>query len=148
MGKVAVIAKPESVALGLENLMEHELEELGLKIIDRRPSRLTQEDAEQLYDEIREKPWFNDAVRAIQRGPIMAFLVEGGDDVAQVVKDWRGPTFDVEETDSIRGRLIRAHGKGTDKSLEAATNYVHSSGGEKEARHEASIIFPEHAFAA
>lgn len=148
MGKVVVIAKPESVALGLENLMEHELEELGLKIIDRRLSRLTQDEAERLYDEIREKPWFNDAVRAIQRGPVMAFLVEGEDDVAAVVKNWRGPTFDADKTDSIRGRLIRAHGKGIDKSLEAATNYVHSSGGPEEAEHEIRILFPEHAFAA
>jgi nucleoside diphosphate kinase len=125
--------------------MEHELEELGLKVVDRRLSRLTEDEARQLYDELRQdgRPWYEDAVRAILRGPVVAFLVEGGDDAVAVIKEWRGPTFEADQTDSFRGRMIRAHGTGEDESLRAATNYVHSSGGDKEARHEASILFPE-----
>lgn len=145
MRKVVVIAKPESVALGLEAFMEDELEELGLKIVDCRSSgQLTEDEARQLYDELRQdgRSWYEDAVRAILRGPVVVFLVEGGDDAVTVIKEWRGPTFDADQTDSFRGRMIREYGTGEDESLRAATNYVHSSGGDKEARHEAEHPLP------
>lgn len=145
MSKVVVIAKPETVAFGLVGLLKQELMGLGLKIVARRQASLTDEEAHQLYDELRQdgRPWYEDAVRAIQRGPIVAFLVEGGDNVVEVVKEWRGPTFDADQTDSFRGRMIQVHGTGEDESLRTATNYVHSSGGGKEARYEAGILFPD-----
>ena len=90
------------------------------------------------YDEHRGKPFFDDLVAFITRGPLVAMVVEGGDDTWQTVRTMMGATRPREAAPgTIRGDL------GRDWGLAVQQNIVHGSDSPESADREIGIWFPE-----
>lgn len=147
--RLVVIAKPEACNWGLGPQIIREIEGLGLTVLDHQPYDFFGKpgQAELLYVELAEKPYFRKPVLAIQRGPVHIFLVEGPDAV-RVVREWLGPTSIPEalETNTFRGRMLREHGvtEAEDGFLGRAVNYAHASSDPEAGMREAELLFPGH----
>jgi len=89
--------------------------------------RLTEEQAEELYADCRDKPYFWKPKTIILSGEIVVMIWEG-EDAISAIKALIGPTS-VDEamaTDCIRGHLLRTFGQ-AEGELQTAANYVHVS---------------------
>lgn len=149
--RLVVIAKPEAVEAGLVDQISQELEGLELSILEDQPYDFFGKSgqAELLYVELAERPYFREPVLAIQRGPVHVFLVEGPEAV-RVVREWLGPTKIKEaleeKPDSFRGRMLREHGvtEAEGGFLGRAVNYAHASSDPEAGKREAELLFPGH----
>ena len=85
------------------------------------------------YEEHQGKPFFDDLVAFITRGPLAAMVVEGGENTWQVVRTMMGATKPSEAAPgTIRGDL----------ALETTENLVHGSDGPESAAREIALFFP------
>jgi nucleoside-diphosphate kinase len=86
------------------------------------------------YAEHDGKPFFDDLVAFITRGPLVAMVVEGGPDTWKVVRIMMGATNPREAAPgTIRG----------DFALETGENLVHGSDGPEAAEREIALFFPD-----
>lgn len=88
---------------------------------------LTEEQAEELYADCRDKPYFWKPKTIILSGEIVAMIWEG-EDAIRIIKELVGPTS-VDEamaTECIRGYLLNTYGL-AEGELRTAANYVHVS---------------------
>ena len=131
--RTLVLCKPDAVERRLVGEIVGRLERKGLTIIAMELRKLDQETASRHYNEHREKPFFGDLVSFITRGPLVAFVVEGGPDICQLVRNLIGVTDPRKAAPgTIRGDL----------ALELAENLVHGSDGPNSAEREIAIFFP------
>ena len=85
------------------------------------------------YEEHEGKPFYDDLVAFITRGPLVAMVVEGGENTWQVVRTMMGATRPSEAAPgTIRGDL----------ALETTENLVHGSDGPESAAREIALFFP------
>ena len=95
---------------------------------------VTDELAKRHYAEHEGKPFFDDLVAFIARGPIVAMVVEGGPDTWKVVRTMMGATNPRDAAPgTIRGDL----------ALETGENLVHGSDGPGSAEREIALFFPD-----
>jgi nucleoside-diphosphate kinase len=128
------LCKPDAVERGLVGEIIRRLERRGLMIVAMDLRRIDVELAAVHYAEHDGKPFFEDLVVFITRGPLVAMVVEGGPDTWQVVRTVMGATNPRDAAPgTIRGDL----------ALETTENLVHGSDGPESAEREIALFFPE-----
>ncbi|MDR2757157.1 MAG: nucleoside-diphosphate kinase [Planctomycetaceae bacterium] len=127
-----VLLKPDAVKRQLIGQILSRFEQKGLKIINLRWFRFTQELARQHYAEHIGKPFYSGLEEYVMSGAAVAVILEGPEAVA-VVRRLIGPTNGVEASPgTIRG----------DFSLSNQQNLVHASDSSASAEREIKIFFP------
>jgi nucleoside-diphosphate kinase len=128
------LCKPDAVERGLVGEIVGRLERRGLTIVAMDLRRIDVELATVHYAEHDGKQFFEDLVKFITRGPIVAMVVAGGPDTWQVVRTVMGATNPREAAPgTIRGDL----------ALETGENLVHGSDGPESAEREIALFFPD-----
>ena len=128
------LCKPDAVERGLVGEIVRRLEQRGLGIVAMHMRTIDVEVAAVHYAEHEGKPFFDELVTFITRGPLVAMVVEGGPDTWQVVRTMMGATNPREAAPgTIRG----------DFALETSQNLVHGSDGPESAEREIALFFPE-----
>ena len=131
--RTLVLCKPDAVARGLVGEVVGRLERKGLSLVAMDLRTLDEATAKQHYAEHEGKPFFDELVRFITSGPLVAICVEGPDAVA-AVRTLMGPTDPVAAAPgSIRG----------DYGLEIGQNLVHGSDSPPSADRELALLFPQ-----
>ena len=133
MDRTLILVKPDAFARGLTGEIIARFERKGLKIVAMKHMTVARDQAEEHYDEHREKPFFGDLVEFITGGPLVAMVLEGYEAV-KAARQVIGATNPLEAAPgSIRGDL----------GLEVQTNLVHGSDSAESAAREVGIFFPE-----
>jgi nucleoside-diphosphate kinase len=128
------LCKPDAVERGLVGEIVGRLERRGLTIVAMDLRHIDVELATAHYAEHDGKPFFEDLVTFITRGPLVAMLVAGGPDTWQVVRTMMGATNPREAAPgTMRGDL----------ALETGENLVHGSDGPESAEREIALFFPD-----
>jgi nucleoside-diphosphate kinase len=131
--RTLVLCKPDAVERGLVGEIIGRLERRGLKIVAMDLRRIDVEFAKVHYAEHDGKPFFDDLVGFITRGPLVAMVVEGGPETWKVVRTVMGATNPRDAAPgTIRGDL----------ALETTENLVHGSDGPESADREIALFFP------
>jgi nucleoside-diphosphate kinase len=131
--RTLVLCKPDAVARGLVGEVVGRLERKGLRLLAMDLRLLDEATAKQHYAEHEGKPFFDELVRFITSGPLVAICVEGPEAVT-AVRTLMGPTNPVAAAPgSIRG----------DYGLEIGQNLVHGSDSLPSADRELALFFPQ-----
>jgi nucleoside-diphosphate kinase len=129
--RTLVICKPDAVERRLVGEIISRLERKGLRIGEMRLMTITKELAGQHYAEHQGKPFYDDLVGFITRGPAVAMIVEGPD-AWQVVRTLMGATNPRQAAPgTIRGDL----------AIELTENLVHGSDSAESAEREIALFF-------
>jgi nucleoside-diphosphate kinase len=132
--RTLVLCKPDAVERGLVGEIIGRLERRGFTIVAMDLRHIDVELATVHYAEHDGKPFFDDLVRFITRSPLVAMVVEGGNDTWQVVRTVMGATNPRDAAPgTIRGDL----------ALETTENLVHGSDGPESAEREIALFFPD-----
>ncbi|NGX53523.1 MAG: Nucleoside diphosphate kinase [Chlamydiae bacterium] len=108
--------------------------EKKFNIVSMKMVKLTKEDAKQFYAVHKEKPFYEDLATYASRGPVVALLLEGENDLIPRVRKFMGATNPPEaDKDTIRGKF--------GSSLDA--NVVHGSDSPESAETEIPFFFSE-----
>jgi nucleoside-diphosphate kinase len=134
MRRTLVLCKPDAVERGLVGEIVGRLERRGLRIVAMDLRQIDAEFAGRQYTEHQGKPFFDELVAFITRSPLVAMVVEGGDDTWQVVRTTMGATNPADAAPgTIRGDL----------ALETTENLVHGSDAPESAAREIALFFPD-----
>jgi len=132
--RTLVLCKPDAVERALVGEIIGRLERRGLTIVAMDLRHIDVELATVHYAEHDGKPFFENLVGFITRGPLVAMVVEGGPDTWQVVRTVMGATNPRDAAPgTIRGDL----------ALETTENLVHGSDGPESAEREIALFFPD-----
>jgi len=130
--RTLVLCKPDAVARGLVGEIIGRLERKGLRIEAMELRTLETDLARRHYAEHEGKPFFDDLVSFITRGPLVAMVVSGSD-AQPVVRTLMGSTNPAQaQPGTIRGDL----------ALELTENLVHGSDSPESAEREIALFFP------
>lgn len=131
--RTLVLAKPDAVERGLVGEIIGRLEARNLRIVALELRTLDEATAKAHYAEHDGKPFFGELVEFITRGPLVAMVIEGGEDTWQTVRTMMGATNPREAAPgTIRGDL----------ALEMGENLIHGSDGPDSAEREIALFFP------
>jgi nucleoside diphosphate kinase len=86
------LCKPDAVERGLVGEIVGRVERKGLTILAMDQRTIDADLAGRHYEEHREKPFFQDLVSFITRGPLVAMVLEGGPDTWKTVRTLMGTT--------------------------------------------------------
>lgn len=126
-----VMIKPDGVRRGLVGEIISRFEKRGFKIVDIKMTSLDKERAERLYAEHKGKPFFDELVRYITSGPVVAMILEAPSAV-QVVRTMIGSTDPKDASPgTIRG----------DMALSKSENVIHASDSPEKVKYESSVVF-------
>jgi len=129
--KTFVMLKPSTVARAIIGKAIERIEEKGLKIAAMKLIWVTNEKAAKLYAIHRGKPFYDELVKFITSGPIVAMVIEG-DEAVKVTRKLVGATNAKEaEPGTLRG----------DFALSNQKNAVHASDSIENAKLEMNIFF-------
>jgi nucleoside-diphosphate kinase len=133
LDRTLILVKPDAFERGLTGEIVARFERKGLKIAAMKHMTVERAQAEEHYDEHKEKPFFGDLVDFITGGPLVA-MVLAGHEAVKAARQVIGATNPIEAAPgSIRG----------DYGLEVQTNMVHGSDAPESAAREIGIFFPE-----
>jgi nucleoside-diphosphate kinase len=133
MDRTLVIAKPDAVERGLAGQIVARLEAKGLRLAAAELRTIDPETAGRHYGEHQGKPFYDDLVSFITRGPALLMVVEGPADTYKVVRTLMGATNPKDAAPgTIRGDL----------AIEMTENLVHGSDSPESARREIELFFP------
>ena len=131
--RTLVLCKPDAVERKLVGEIVGRLERRGLTIVAMELRTIDADLAGRHYEEHQGKPFYDDLVAFITRGPLVAMVVEGDENTWQVVRTMMGATRPSEAAPgTIRGDL----------ALETTENLVHGSDGPESAAREIALFFP------
>lgn len=129
--RTLVICKPDAVERRLVGEIIGRLERKGLRIAAMRMETITKEIAGQHYGEHQGKPFYEDLVAFITRGPAVLMVVEGPE-AYSVVRTLMGATNPRQAAPgTIRGDL----------AIELTENLVHGSDSPESAAREIALFF-------
>ena len=129
--RTLVICKPDAVERRLVGEIVSRLERKGLRIVEMRMQTISKEIAGQHYGEHQGKPFYDDLVAFITRGPAVLMVVEGPEAYA-VVRTLMGATNPRQAAPgTIRGDL----------AIELTENLVHGSDSPESAAREIALFF-------
>ena len=129
-----VACKPDAVERGLTGEIIARLERKGLTLVAAELRVISREVAEEHYGEHKGKPFYDDLVSFITRGPAMVCVFEGPVDTWKVVRTLMGATNPVDAAPgTIRG----------DFGILMTENLVHGSDGPESAAREIALFFPD-----
>lgn len=125
--------KPDGVERGLIGEIVGRLERKQLRIVAAELRRIDAETAGRHYVEHEGKPFYDNLVAFITRGPSLLLVIEGPDDTWKVVRGVVGATNPKEAAPgTIRGDL----------ALDTKENLIHGSDSVESAQREIGIFFP------
>jgi nucleoside-diphosphate kinase len=128
------LCKPDAVERGLVGAIVGRIEAKGIRIVALELRIIDADLAGRHYEEHRERPFFADLVAFITGGPLVAMVLDGGEDTWKVVRGLMGVTNPREAAPgTIRG----------DFALETGENLVHGSDGPESAEREIALFFPD-----
>lgn len=142
--RTLVVLKPDAVARGLIGRVIQRFEEAGLKIIGMKMTQLDDEMTRKHYFDLEErygKAVYEANARAMQRGPVIAMVIEGVEAVANVRRLVGGTYPSDAAPGTIRGdfaHVSKAYANGQSKGV---ANLVHASGNVDEAKYEVDLYF-------
>jgi nucleoside-diphosphate kinase len=123
--------KPDAVAAGATGDILSRFEKAGLEIVALKKMRLTEAQARGFYAVHKDRPFFEDLVKFMTEGPIVASVLEGEDAIAKN-RELMGPTDSTQaEPGTIRG----------DHGTDIERNAVHGSDAPETARVEIAYFF-------
>ena len=129
--RTLVICKPDAVERRLVGEVISRLERKGLRIAAMRMETITKETAGEHYGEHQGKPFYDDLVAFITRGPAVLMVVEGPE-AFSVVRTLMGATNPRQAAPgTIRGDL----------AIELTENLVHGSDSPESAAREIGLFF-------
>jgi nucleoside-diphosphate kinase len=129
--RTLVICKPDAVERRLVGEIVSRLERKGLRITAMRMETISKETAGQHYGEHQGKPFYDDLVAFITRGPAVLMVVEGPE-AFSVVRTLMGSTNPRQAAPgTIRGDL----------AIELTENLVHGSDSSESAAREIALFF-------
>ncbi|MDQ1518882.1 MAG: nucleoside-diphosphate kinase [Actinomycetota bacterium] len=129
--RTLVICKPDAVERRLVGEIVSRLERKGLRIAAVRMETISKEIAGQHYGEHQGKPFYDDLVAFITRGPAVLMVVEGTE-AFSVVRTLMGATNPRQAAPgTIRGDL----------AIELTENLVHGSDSPESAAREIGLFF-------
>lgn len=133
MDRTLVICKPDAVERGLAGQIVARLEAKGLRLAAAELRTIDAETAGRHYGEHQGKPFYDDLVSFITRGPALLMVVEGPSDTYKVVRTLMGATNPKDAAPgTIRGDL----------AIEMTENLVHGSDSPESAQREIGLFFP------
>lgn len=133
MDRTLVICKPDAVERGLAGQIVGRLEAKGLRLVAAELRTIDAETAGTHYGEHRGKPFYDDLVSFITRGPALLMVVEGPQETYAVVRTLMGATNPRQAAPgTIRGDL----------AVELTENLVHGSDSPESAAREIALFFP------
>jgi nucleoside-diphosphate kinase len=142
--RTLVVLKPDAVARGLAGRIIQRFEDASLKIIGVKMREMDADFARKHYFDLEDRlgaDVYNATATFMQRGPVIAFVVEGEDAVATVRKIV-GSTYPNEaQPGSIRGDFAHQSKAVAAATGKAVANLVHASGNPKEAQYEVDLWF-------
>jgi nucleoside-diphosphate kinase len=129
--RTLVICKPDAVERRLVGEIVSRLERKGLRIAEMRMETISKEIAGRHYGEHQGKPFYDDLVAFITRGPAVLMVVEGPE-AFSVVRTLMGTTNPRQAAPgTIRGDL----------AIELTENLVHGSDSPESAAREIGLFF-------
>jgi nucleoside-diphosphate kinase len=132
--RTLVLLKPDAVERGLVGSVLSRIEAKGLSIVALELRTLDTDILARHYEEHLGKPFYNDLVAFMSRGPIVALVVEGPEDTWEVVRTMMGATNPRKAAPgTIRGDL----------GILFTENLVHGSDSLESAEREINIFFPK-----
>lgn len=135
--RTLILCKPDAVSRGLVGEITTRIERRGYVITAMKLMQLDGDRAREHYAEHRSKPFFNDLVDFITKGPLVAMAVEG-EHVIDGCRQLIGATDPLAAAPgSIRGDLAQTIGR----------NLAHGSDSAASAQRELSIFFEDKDFA-
>jgi len=144
--RTLVVLKPDAVVRGLAGRIIQRFEDAALKIIGVKMREIDADFARKHYFDLEERlgaAVYNATATFMQRGPVLAFVLEGEDAVATVRKIV-GTTYPNEaQPGSIRGDFAHQSKAAAAATGRAIANLVHASGNTDEAKYEVSLWFDE-----
>jgi nucleoside-diphosphate kinase len=131
--RTLIVVKPDAFERGLTGEVLARFERKGLRIVALRQLRIDEEFAGRHYAEHADKPFFDELVEFITRGPLVAAVLEGREAV-EAARQAIGATNPLEAAPgSIRGEF----------ALDVTYNLVHGSDSAESADREIALWFPE-----
>jgi nucleoside-diphosphate kinase len=142
--RTLVVLKPDAVARGLAGRIIQRFEDASLKIIGMKMREMDADFTRRHYFDLEERLGavvYHATAGFMQRGPVIAFVVEGEDAVATVRKIV-GSTYPNEaQPGSIRGDFAHQSKAVAVATGKAVANLVHASGQPEEAKYEVDLWF-------
>jgi len=142
--RTLVVLKPDAVVRGLAGRIIQRFEDASLKIIGMKMREMDADFARKHYFDLEERlgsAVYTATAAFMQRGPVIAFVLEGEDAVATVRKIV-GTTYPNEaQPGSIRGDFAHQSKAVAATTGKAVANLVHASGNREEAHYEVSLWF-------
>ena len=133
MDRTFVICKPDAVERGLVGEIVSRFERKGLRIVALEQRTLERDTLARHYAEHEGKPFYDDLVAFMSRGPSVVLVLEGPQDTFKVVRTMMGTTNPRDAAPgTIRGDL----------GIEVTENLVHGSDSNESAKREIEIFFP------
>ena len=125
--------KPDSIEQGYMLPILNMIKEAGFKIIALKYKKMTKEEAEQFYSVHSDKPFFNDLIQFMTRGPIVAAALEK----SNAVDDFRKLIGSTDPTEAEEGTIRKRYAKSKGE------NAVHGSDSDENAAIEISFHFSD-----
>ena len=142
--RTLVVLKPDAVVRGLAGRIIQRFEDASLKIIGVKMREIDADFARKHYFDLEERLGsvvYNATAAFMQRGPVIAFLLEG-EDAVSTVRKIVGTTYPNEaQPGSIRGDFAHQSKAVATTTGKAVANLVHASGNREEAEYEVSLWF-------
>ncbi len=133
MDRTFVICKPDAVERGLVGEILSRIEARTLRIVAAELRTIDKAVAGEHYAEHQGKPFYEDLVSFITRGPSLLLVVEGPSNTYAVVRTMMGPTDPGQATPgTIRG----------DFAISTTENLIHGSDSPESATREIALFFP------
>ena len=131
--KTLVLLKPDAVERGLVGSILSRFETKGLRIVAMELRTLNAAILERHYEEHKGKGFYPELVAFMSRGPVVALVVEGPEDVWEVLRTMMGATNPkAAAPGTIRG----------DYGTMFTENLIHGSDSAASAAREIGIFFP------
>jgi nucleoside-diphosphate kinase len=130
--RTLVICKPDAVERRLVGEIIDRIERKGLTLVACELRTIDVATAKRHYAEHDGKPFFDDLVAFITRGPVMLLVVEG----PEAFKVWRTLMGSTNPREAVPG-TIRG-----DLAIELTENLVHRSDAPESAERELGLFFP------
>ena len=134
MDRTLIICKPDAVERGLVGEILGRFERKGLKLAAAELRVLDEETLARHYAEHQGKPFYNDLVAFMSRGPVLVAVVEGVPETWRVARQMIGATDPLAaDPGTIRGDL----------GNQFTENLIHGSDSGESAEREIAIFFPD-----
>lgn len=134
MASTLIILKPDCLERRLAGEVLARLERRGLSFAALERRVLARATVEEHYREHQGKPFYDGLVEFLTRGPVIVGIVEGPDEVVEIVRATMGATDPVQAAPgTIRGDLAVSIGE----------NLIHGSDSPRSAEREIRLFFPE-----